>query len=422
MKLGHIAARIFNTPLLIAEGKLDAIISGLGPRFGLDVDLPPAPAIYTTARGDRMDPGYRVVGPVGVIDIFGVLAHRSQMTADSSAILGYQTIARQLDSALSDRSVESILLNIDSPGGEVAGAFELAAQIYAARSIKPIYAVASDLALSGGFLLASAASSLAITATGAAGSVGVITKHIDVSGALAADGVKITQIFAGKHKADGHPFGPLPKEVKADLQAWVDATYTLFVDTVAMHLGVDADMIRATEARIYQGQDAIDAGLAHRIATPDQILAELSAPFQNSRFGGLSMSADEKIYSQAELDREVARVTAEKLTEGQALARTEERERIAAIHGCPEAAGRLELASFLAMQTNTSPDEAKAILAKSPQTVSAPADTGDSEFKKAMTAIGNPDVGLDAKTEDGFDTHMANVGSVLRQIGMHRDS
>ena len=79
LDLPHVAARLFNTPLLIEPSKLDAIIFGLQSRFGLRVD-PPEPGLYTTDFGERRKPGYRLVGNIGVIDIFGALSHRGGLS------------------------------------------------------------------------------------------------------------------------------------------------------------------------------------------------------------------------------------------------------------------------------------------------------------------------------------------------------
>jgi ClpP class serine protease len=127
----HIAACIFNTPLLIHPGKLDAIIAGLAPRFGADGVLDPQ--AYTSLQGEKKAPGYRVVAGVGVLDVFGVLVHRSRLEADSTFLLGYQEVAKRFEAALADPAVESVLLNLDSPGGEVARVFDLVEQVKAAR-------------------------------------------------------------------------------------------------------------------------------------------------------------------------------------------------------------------------------------------------------------------------------------------------
>lgn len=290
----YIASRLFNTPLLIHPGKLHAIVAGLSDRFGV---IAP-PSAYTTPTGTREKGGYRTLdNGVAVLDIFGILAHRGGLQADSSYIQGYDGLARQLDGALADPAVRALLLNIDSPGGEVAGAFQLAEQIHAARSIKPIVAVASDLAASAAYLIASAADSISVTPTGMAGSIGVVTSHVDMSQAMGRMGLAVTYIYAGAHKIDGNPMQPLPPEVVAQIQADVDYYYQMFLQTVARYRpGTDAAALAATEARIYIGPQAVAAGLADRVETPDQAIERLAATLSKSTgrmAGGKTMGIKE---------------------------------------------------------------------------------------------------------------------------------
>lgn len=273
----HLAARIFNTPLLIHPAKLDAIVHGLGPRFGLDAV--PQPDAYLTPTPKREPGGYRIVDGVAVIDVFGVLAHRTRMEADSSWVQGYDGLARQFAAALADPQAKAILLNIDSPGGEVAGAFQLADQLRAARGVKPIHAIAGDLAASAAYLIASAADTLSVTRTGEVGSIGVVMRHVDFSGALAQEGIRVTSIYAGAHKVDGNPYQPLPDEVRADLQAQVDHYYGLFVDAVATNRSgrISRESILATEARMFTAQEAVRLRLVDGIRNPDELLAHMTA-------------------------------------------------------------------------------------------------------------------------------------------------
>lgn len=287
MKYPHLAARLFNTPLLVHPQKLDAIIAGLGPRLvgdGIDLSVlqgdnsQALPAdMFSTRRGVRGDAGYTVTDGVAVISASGGLVHRSRMDADSSFLLGYNQLAGQLEAAMADPDVHAVLQIFDSPGGEVAGAFEYGDRIHALRGKKPMYAVADNMAASAAFLGGSAFDHLAISQTGYAGSIGVVTRHVDLSGAMEKEGVRVTYIYAGDHKVDGNPYEALPKAVRADMQDEIDGLYALFVDAVARNTGLTPKAIRATQAAMYRGQAAVDIGLASRVATTDQLLSELTA-------------------------------------------------------------------------------------------------------------------------------------------------
>jgi len=403
-------ARIFNTPLMISGMKLDAIIAGIGNRFGIDA---PKPDMFMTATGEKKQPGYQVIGNVAVVDVFGVLAHRGGFDANSSYILGYDRLAKTIDAAVNDTAVKGILLQMDSPGGEVSGAFELAQKIRDAGQIKPIKAVVSSLAASAGYLLASATHEIAISATGIAGSIGIVMRHVDVSKMAANQGISVTHIYAGAQKVDGNHFAALPDDVKAKFQAEIDGLYTLFVDSVAAYRGLDVAAIRAQEAGVFRGQDAIRAGLADRIATPDQLLAEMQHQFSNS-IGGHSMTTQtpEAIDSAALEQSRVAGYEAGK-QEGMVAGAAAERSRISAILNHEAAEGRQTQAAAFALETDMTAEQAVKVLALSPK--EAAAAQGD-QFSEYMAKLGNPDVGADkdndanpAAVSQGWDAAMSKV-------------
>jgi ClpP class serine protease len=134
----------------------------------------------------------------------------------------------------------------------------------------------SDLAASAAYLLASAATSITVTETGQVGSIGVVLRHLDVSEALSKQGVKVTHIHAGAHKVDGNPYEPLPDSVRAQLQQDVNHYYDLFVNAVATYRGIDPITVRATEAKMFVAERALELGLIDQIAQPPDFLSSLT--------------------------------------------------------------------------------------------------------------------------------------------------
>lgn len=418
----HLAARVFNTPLLIHPQKLDAIVAGLGSRLlGVDegavaifqATADASPQLFSTRKGERAQSrGYRIIDGVAVVGVNGALVHRSRMEADSSFLLGYNDIAADVEDAMANADVHAILLNFDSPGGEVQGAFELGQRILDLRGKKPIKAIADGMAASAAYLSGSAADELVITKTGYAGSIGVVMRHVDFSRALANDGINVTHIFAGDHKVDGHPFAPLPDAVRADLQAEIDSLYQMFIDAVVTHRGLSADAVRATQARTYRGVSAVAAGLADRLGTTDQLIAELAALRSARSYGlpaqatathqGASMSTTAPAgtpqpatgLTQADLDR----ARAEGHTAGHAEGVATERARVSAIQSHPEAAGRSALAATCVAQ-GLSLEQAGALLTAAPKEAPAAAAAAN-PFAAAMAAVGNPPTKPDAASAD----------------------
>jgi signal peptide peptidase SppA len=268
--LPHLAARLFGVPLAIHRPKLDIILSVLGARVGV-TDLA-APVGYTSATRAPTS----VTGKVAVIPIHGTLVRRTSGLEAESGLTSYASIAAQLDAALASPDVAAILLDVDSPGGESGGVFDLADRIRAAAQAKPVWAVANDMAFSAAYALASAASRVFVARTGGVGSIGVIAMHVDQSMKDAKDGVRYTAVYAGERKNDLNPHAPISDAAHAVLQAEVDRVYGLFVETVARHRGLDADVVRATEAGLFFGTDAVAAGLADAVGSLDDALAQLT--------------------------------------------------------------------------------------------------------------------------------------------------
>ena len=268
--LPHLAARLFGVPLAIHRPKLDVILSVLGARVGL-ADLA-APVGYTPAARALGPPS----GKVAVIPIHGTLVRRTSGIEAESGLASYTGIAAQLDAALASPEIAAILLDIDSPGGESGGVFDLADRIRAASEVKPVWAVANDMAFSAAYALASAATRVFVARTGGVGSIGVIAMHVDQSVKDAQDGVRYTAVFAGERKNDLNPHEPISNEAHAVLKAEVVRIYDLFVETVARHRGLDADAVRATEAGLFFGPDAVATGLADAVGSLEDALTQLT--------------------------------------------------------------------------------------------------------------------------------------------------
>lgn len=267
--LPHLATRLFGVPLAIHRPKLDVILSVLGHRVGL-TELA-GPSGFTPPA--RAAPSH--TPKVAIIPIHGTLVRRTVGLEAESGLTSYASLAAQLDAALASPEVAAILLDIDSPGGESSGVFDLADRIRAATQVKPVWAVANDMAFSAAYALASAASKVFVSRTGGVGSIGVIAMHVDQSVKDAHDGVRYTAVFAGDRKNDLNPHQPISDQAHAQLQAEVNRIYGLFVETVARHRGLEPSAIRDTEAGLFFGQAAVGIGLADAIGTFDDALAQL---------------------------------------------------------------------------------------------------------------------------------------------------
>lgn len=337
---------------------------------------------------------------VAVIPVSGTLINR--FGASWGWVTGYNFIRQQMNLALADDDVKAIVFDLNSFGGEAAGCFELSNDIAAARGVKPMVGVIDSNCYSACYAIGSALDKLYVTPSGGAGSIGVLTMHVDMSGALEKMGLNITLIQAGKHKTDGNPFNALPESVQSDIQAGVDALYGTFVSTVAHNRGIDADAVKKTEARIYRAEEAVELGLVDAIAHPTEAVRAL--------FGELSGSNTQEeptmtvtTQQPGGVNESAAQASTVDTAALSAEARTAERERISAILNCEEAAGRDKLASHLALTTDMNVDAAKGILAAAPvETAEKPAAAAN-PFAAAMDADRHPQVGADTAGVAGGD-------------------
>ena len=275
----YLASRLFGTPLLIHRPKLDVIMSVVGQRIGM-ADALPMPAMDMAVY--QRPPAATAPDGIAVIPIHGSLVKRSLGMEAASGLTSYGEIAAMLDSAVADPQVSGILLDIDSPGGEASGSFELARRVREVAAVKPVWAVANDAAYSAAYAIAASAQRLFVTETGGVGSIGVIALHVDQSVKDAKDGYRFTAITAGAHKNDYSPHEPLSDTAKTELQGEVDRLYSIFTEHVAGMRGLDLDAVRATEAGLFFGTNAVAQGLADGIQTLDATLAEFHR-FINAR-------------------------------------------------------------------------------------------------------------------------------------------
>lgn len=219
-------------------------------------------------------------GTVAVIPVYGVITPKADLMTDMSGGTSVDRLRGAFLNAVEDPNVSAVVLDVDSPGGQVDLVPELAADIRGARGTKPILAVANTLAASAAYWVAAQADELFVTPSGEVGSIGVFAAHDDISGMLEKAGVKTTLVSAGKFKTEGNPFEPLSDEARAAIQARVDDAYRMFVHDVARGRGVPVDTVRDGfgQGRVVVAKDALAEGMVDGIATLDEVVARAARP------------------------------------------------------------------------------------------------------------------------------------------------
>lgn len=373
------------------------------------------------------------------IPVMGVLLHRFPYQLGRWAT-GYKYIEMAVKRGLEDDNVKRIAFVIDSPGGEVAGCFELTDLIYESRGKKPMRSFAADHCYSAAFSIGSATGKgrLSVTRSGGVGSVGVITMHVEYSEALKQAGIKVTYVYKGAHKKDGNPYEPLSKDAQARMDKRIEKLYSVFVNTVARNRGMEEKAVRETEALTYDAEDGIAVGFADRLGALDDEMALFA---EDTSAGDETMA---NTYTQEQYDAAVATAKteghaagkAEGVKEGTAAGETAASTRLNAILDSEEGKKRPKAALNAATKTKMSAEEAVAFLATldeekpaakaeepkpqgQQQTGKPGAKTeGSNHFADAMKN-GNPDVGGGdgGEGEGEGDETASNVSSILGAYG-----
>jgi signal peptide peptidase SppA len=366
-------SRITAEPLLVAPHAAGAFAASIGAEHepfdhALDCAAVFGPSVM---RVEEKPFAFDVQNGVAIIPVRGTLLNRFNYSY--SGATGYQLITALGAAAAADPQVKAGVLDVESFGGEAAGCFECAAELRAAfrAAGKPLLAVVNSNAYSAGYALASAADTISVIPSGGIGSVGVVTMHVDYSKSLAENGVKVTFVFAGKHKVDGNPYEALPDATRSDMQARIDQRYEAFVAHVAEMRGLDPQVIRDTEARTYSAPDALALGLIDQISPAQGAYTAFCASL-------LARPSTTQLEATTVPDLDQAAIA------------SAERARMKAIITAPEAAGRTALANKLAFDTDMSAEMAVGLLGAAP-VAAAPAPVAD-PLAAAMASAGTPGI------------------------------
>lgn len=226
----------------------------------------------TARRGDR---GAQASGNVALIPIVGTLTQRGDVI-NSAETRSTASVAEDVAAAAAEPKVDGIVLEVDSPGGEVYGVPEAWAAIHSAAKLKPVVAHANSQAASAALYLASAATEVGITPSGEMGSVGVYGLHVDISKMLEESGEKWEFIVADESpfKVEGNPAEPLTEDARAEMKKSVNRYMGMFVRDLSRGRGVSVEHVRQNfgRGRMLSPQEAVSVKMADWVGTLDQAI------------------------------------------------------------------------------------------------------------------------------------------------------
>ena len=278
MKYPHILAAFASEYWAMEPGKLLAIVDLLamqadGVKFGAD-EIEARIAPQTAAAVARRE------GKVAIVPLRGIISPRASMTSNSSTGGGAtaEGFASNIDQFADDDTVKAIIVDADTPGGNVLGVDEASAAVAAVRGRKPIVVQVNGNLASAGYWIGASADEIVMTPSSSVGAIGVRMAHDDLTAKLEKDGVSREILSAGKFKGEG-VLGPLTDEARAYMQGRIDEYYGMFVDRVAAGRGVAASAVRDGfgQGRMLGATAAVREGMADRVGTMKDTLARFGA-------------------------------------------------------------------------------------------------------------------------------------------------
>lgn len=219
-------------------------------------------------------------GAVAVVPLRGVISPRASGVQNSSTGGGAtaESFAASIEQMADDDTVKAIIVDADTPGGNVLNVDEASATVAAVRGRKPIIVQVTGNLASAGYWIGASADEIVVSPSSAVGAIGVRMAYDDLTEKLAKDGVAREIIAAGKYKGEGL-LGPLSDETRAYMQGRVDDYYAMFVDRVAAGRGVTSAAVRDGfgQGRMLGAQAAVREKMADRVATLKETLARFGA-------------------------------------------------------------------------------------------------------------------------------------------------
>lgn len=310
-ELAAIITAELNRPLLAHPGDAEAYTRAFLTGGVFDIEA------RDNSDNGASSVGVTILGDINtaIIDITGALVAKETSVPCAASPVSYEAIKFEMSQLINSGTVTSIVARFHSGGGVASQMVDASDYIFSQRGkgVK-LYAMVDDIAYSAAYGLASAFDEIWVTRTSGVGSIGVVARFEEISEANKAQGKTVEYLYAGDKKVFGNRDEPLSKDARADIMEEITDHYELFTTTVARNLGLPLATIVGTQAGTYTGQKAIDAGLAHKLGTFDDLIDTIEG---NTKMSNLSkedqkLREDERKTLQATIATQEAEVQATK--------------------------------------------------------------------------------------------------------------
>ena len=347
-KLLRLTERIYNTPHLMAPASLENAVRFLQSRNEGTIEL----ALSGGKKRDKQEITYNPDTGMGVISVDGPLTYIEYQGLCGEHNASYQQIKEEFDAMLA-LGAKTVVFDVDSPGGEAYGCFETASYLRdtADKNGVKLVGYVDGMAASAAYGLLSAMHEVVMNPMAEAGSIGVVVQLMNFSKMEKSMGVERQYVYAGDSKVPFNKEGEFTEEFLADIQDRVDSLYQEFIGHVAEMRGLDKDLVKQTQAKVFSASKSVELGLADEIMTREEFFEYLSEVVEQ----GNNMSLKSRLFKATNI--EDVSVDMNQLEQMQA--------ELTELSGKYEAA-TTELASFQAkiQETETALSEALAQVAK----------------------------------------------------------
>jgi len=223
---------------------------------------------------NKMD-GLQIVDNIAVIGVVGVLTRYDSCASEMMGGTSYDTLSAALELAINEPAIQGIILDVNSPGGEVDGLSELADNVNAASKIKPIVSYVSGTGASAAYWLAASTGKIVANKTALVGSIGTVATYTDYSKQNEMEGVKEIE-FVSSVSPNKRPDLNTP-EGKAEIQKNIDALGKIFVDTISQYRKTSAEIVESEFGKggVLIANDALSVGMIDKVGNFEDAVAML---------------------------------------------------------------------------------------------------------------------------------------------------
>ena len=326
---------------------------------------------------------------VALIPVTGPVFRYANLLTEISGATSLETLATDFAAARDNPKVTHIVQVMDTPGGMVSGISEYARLVRAAHAVKPVYAYVGNLAASAGYWMAAAAGQIVVADTAGLGSVGVVLqgKKNAETGTW-----EIVSQQSPKKRLD-----PTTPEGKAEYQGGIDYLAQIFIEALAEYRGISAEKVLADfgQGGLLIGRQAVEAGMADRVGTLENLIAELSAGASSGKiFQGASMSTPNPNPTKESLAAEYPALYQAVRDEGYQAGTQAERERIQSVEAQTMPGHETLIAALKFDGKTTGPEAAVKVLAAEKEKLG----TMQANLRKDAPAPAAPAAPADAET------------------------